>query len=45
MKIFDDPEVLARVKRPPFCVFTVSDRLRDAAVARGVDVPRPMERM
>ena len=38
MKNFNDPEVFARVKRLPLYVFTVTDRLRDAAIARGVDV-------
>ncbi|GEJ58448.1 aminotransferase class I/II-fold pyridoxal phosphate-dependent enzyme [Anaeromyxobacter diazotrophicus] len=38
MKTFNDPDVFARVKRLPLYVFTITDRLRDAAVARGVDV-------
>jgi alanine-synthesizing transaminase len=38
MKIFTDPEVFSRVKRLPPYVFTVTDRLRDQAIARGVDV-------
>jgi alanine-synthesizing transaminase len=38
MKIFTDPEVFSRVKRLPLYVFTVTDRLRDQAIARGVDV-------
>ncbi len=38
MKTFSDPEAFARVKRLPPYVFTITDRLRDAAVARGVDV-------
>jgi alanine-synthesizing transaminase len=38
MKIFTDPEAFARVKRLPLYVFTITDRLRDQAIARGVDV-------
>jgi alanine-synthesizing transaminase len=38
MKTFTDPEMFARVRRLPPYVFTVTDRLRDAAIARGVDV-------
>jgi alanine-synthesizing transaminase len=38
MKTFSDPEVFARVRRLPAYLSTVTDRLRDAAVARGVDV-------
>ncbi len=38
MKTFTDPETFARVKRLPLYVFTITDRLRDAAIARGVDV-------
>jgi alanine-synthesizing transaminase len=38
MKTFPDPEIFARVRRLPPYVFTVTDRLRDAAIARGVDV-------
>lgn len=38
MKTFNDPEAFARVKRLPPCVSTVTDRARDAALARGVDV-------
>jgi alanine-synthesizing transaminase len=38
MKIFTDPEAFARVKRLPLYVFTITDRLRDEAIARGVDV-------
>ena len=38
MKTFTDPEIFARVRRLPPYVFTVTDRLRDAAIARGVDV-------
>jgi alanine-synthesizing transaminase len=38
MKIFDNPEAFARVKRLPTYVFTITDRLRDEAAARGVDV-------
>jgi alanine-synthesizing transaminase len=38
MKTFNDPEAFARVKRLPLYVFTITDRLRDAAIARGVDV-------
>jgi alanine-synthesizing transaminase len=38
MKTFNDPEAFARVKRLPLYVFTITDKLRDEAVARGVDV-------
>ncbi|WP_242393537.1 aminotransferase class I/II-fold pyridoxal phosphate-dependent enzyme [Anaeromyxobacter oryzisoli] len=38
MKTFNDPEVFARVKRLPLYVFTITDRFRDEAIARGVDV-------
>jgi alanine-synthesizing transaminase len=38
MKTFNDPEAFARVKRLPPYVFTITDRLRDAAIARGMDV-------
>jgi alanine-synthesizing transaminase len=38
MKTFNDPEAFARVKRLPLYVFTITDRLRDEAIARGVDV-------
>jgi alanine-synthesizing transaminase len=38
MKTFNDPEAFARVKRLPLYVFTITDRLRDAAIARGEDV-------
>jgi alanine-synthesizing transaminase len=38
MKTFTDPEIFARVRRLPPYVFTVTDRLRNAAIARGVDV-------
>jgi alanine-synthesizing transaminase len=38
MKIFTDPEAFSRVKRMPPYVFTITDRLRDEALARGVDV-------
>jgi alanine-synthesizing transaminase len=38
MKIFSDPEAFQRVKRLPLYVFTITDRLRDEAIARGVDV-------
>jgi alanine-synthesizing transaminase len=38
MKTFNDPEAFARVKRMPPYVFTITDRLRDEAIARGVDV-------
>jgi len=38
MKTFTDPEIFARVKRLPLYVFTITDRLRDEAIARGVDV-------
>jgi alanine-synthesizing transaminase len=37
-KTFTDPDSFARVQRLPPYVFTVTDRLRDEAVARGVDV-------
>lgn len=38
MKTFNDPEAFARVKRLPLYVFTITDRLRDEAIARGIDV-------
>jgi alanine-synthesizing transaminase len=38
MKTFNDPEAFARVKRLPLYVFTITDRFRDEAIARGVDV-------
>jgi alanine-synthesizing transaminase len=38
MKTFNDPEAFARVKRLPLYVFTITDRLRDATIARGIDV-------
>jgi alanine-synthesizing transaminase len=38
MKTFHDPDTFARVKRLPLYVFTITDRLRDQAIARGVDV-------
>jgi alanine-synthesizing transaminase len=38
MKTFSDPQVFSRVKRLPPYVFTVTDRLRDDARARGMDV-------
>jgi alanine-synthesizing transaminase len=38
MKTFNDPEAFSRVKRLPLYVFTITDRLRDEAAARGVDV-------
>jgi alanine-synthesizing transaminase len=38
MKTFTDPEVFSRVKRLPLYVFTITDKLRDEARARGVDV-------
>jgi alanine-synthesizing transaminase len=38
MKTFNDPQVFSRVKRLPPYVFTVTDRLRDDARARGMDV-------
>ena len=38
MKTFNDPEAFARVKRLPLYVFTITDRLRDETIARGVDV-------
>ena len=38
MKTFSDPEAFARVKELPLYVFTITDRLRDATIARGVDV-------
>jgi alanine-synthesizing transaminase len=37
-KPFVDPEVFSRVKRLPPYVFTITDRLRDEARDRGVDV-------
>jgi len=38
MKTFNDPEAFSRVKRLPLYVFTITDKLRDEAKARGVDV-------
>jgi hypothetical protein len=38
MKTSTDPEIFARLRRLPPGVFTVAERLRDAAMARGVDV-------
>lgn len=38
MKNFTDPEAFARVKQLPPYVFTITDRLRDDAIARGVEV-------
>jgi alanine-synthesizing transaminase len=38
MKTFNDPEYFARVKQLPLYVFTITDKLRDEAIARGVDV-------
>ncbi len=38
MKTFNDPEAFARVRRLPLYVFTITDKLRDDAMARGVDV-------
>jgi alanine-synthesizing transaminase len=38
MKTFADPESFSRVKRLPLYVFTITDRLRDEARARGMDV-------
>ena len=38
MKTFNDPETFSRVKQLPPYVFTITDRLRDDAIARGVDV-------
>lgn len=38
MKTFNDPESFARVQQLPLYVFTITDRLRDEAIARGVDV-------
>src|SRR5919197_1259748 len=38
MKTFNDPDTFARVKRLPLYVFTITDRLRDQVIARGVDV-------
>jgi alanine-synthesizing transaminase len=38
MKTFHEPEAFSRVRRLPLYVFTITDRLRDEAVARGVDV-------
>ncbi len=38
MKTFTDPEAFARVKRLPPYVFTITDKLRDDAIARGIDV-------
>ena len=37
-RTFNDPEAFARIRRLPPYVFTVTDRLRDEAIARGVDV-------
>src|SRR5512138_109558 len=38
MKTFTDPEVFARVRRLPAHVSSITERLREAALARGVDV-------
>src|SRR5512142_703170 len=38
MKTFTDPEVFARVRRLPAHASSITDRLREAALARGVDV-------
>ncbi len=38
MRSFNDPELFARIRRLPLYVFTITDRLRDEAMARGVDV-------
>jgi alanine-synthesizing transaminase len=38
MKTFHEPEAFTRVRRLPLYVFTITDRLRDEAIARGVDV-------
>jgi alanine-synthesizing transaminase len=38
MRQFNDPELFARVRKLPLYASTVTDRLRDEAVARGVDV-------
>ena len=38
MKTFTDPDVFARVRRLPEYVLTLTDRVREAARARGVDV-------
>src|SRR5512142_3061742 len=38
MKTFTDPEVFARVRRLPPYVFTITDRLRHAAVDGGIAV-------
>jgi len=38
MKTFTDPEVFARVRRLPEYVQTITDRVRQAALARGVDL-------
>jgi alanine-synthesizing transaminase len=38
MKTFNDPEAFSRVRRLPLYVFTITDKLRDEARARGVDV-------
>jgi len=38
MKTFNDPETFARVQQLPLYVFTITDRLRDEAIARGTDV-------
>jgi alanine-synthesizing transaminase len=37
-RTFSDPDSFSRVRRLPPYVFTLTDRLRDEAVARGVDV-------
>lgn len=38
MKTFNDPESFARVKKLPLYVFTITDKFRDEAIARGLDV-------
>ena len=38
MKTFTDPEVFARVRRLPAYVSNITDRVREAVVARGLDV-------
>ena len=38
MKTFTDPEVFARVRRLPVYVSEITDRVREAAAARGLDV-------
>jgi alanine-synthesizing transaminase len=38
MKTFNEPEAFARVKRLPPYVFTITDKFRDDAIARGIDV-------